>query len=191
MANFALSTTLITLLIQIGLIMAPTITYSRLELLGLMPSKCHLPLSTFTTLKELQICGVQPTQRGTRGGKIKHVEYRPTHKTIGPIENNSTVNTNKTFNLSLWNSQSACNKTVEICDYVIDRDIDVLCLTETWMQNEDQVVIGELSPPNYAFINVPRVSANDHQVVLASCINRNLTLVKLQILTFEIGTTMV
>ncbi len=56
-----------------------------------------------------------------------------------------------------------CNKTNEICDYVTDHDIDILCLNETWFRPDDAVVIGELSPPGYNFINTPRnYSSGDH-----------------------------
>ena len=54
------------------------------------------------------------------------------------------------------------NKTDKLCDYVSDRDIDVLCLTETWLRPQDPVVIGELCPPSYTFINAPRDSDDHH-----------------------------
>ena len=60
------------------------------------------------------------------------------------MENNNNGASTKTFNLSLWNSQSVGNKT----------------LTETWMHQDDQVVIGQISPPGYAFISVPRKCVN-------------------------------
>ena len=68
--------------------------------------------------------------------------------------------------------------------YVIDRDIDVLCLTETWMQNEDQVSSVNFLPLIMHSSMYPMFRLTTTMVVLASCINRNLTLVKLQILTF-------
>ena len=90
---------------------------------------------------------------GCRGGRVK---YRP----ISRINDYSPIK-NK-LNLSVWNSQLVCNKTDKLCDYVTDHDIDILCLTETWLRPEDPVVIGELSPPGYTFINVPRENAEDH-----------------------------
>jgi exonuclease III len=66
------------------------------------------------------------------------------------------------MNLSVWNAQSVGNKTEVICTYVIEHDIDILCLTETWMHQDDPVVINEMSPPGYAFINVPRDSDDHH-----------------------------
>ena len=63
MACFALWIVSVTLLTQVDLDIMPTlIKYSRLELMGLMPVKCQVPLSTYETLRELNICGVQRTQ---------------------------------------------------------------------------------------------------------------------------------
>ena len=114
---------------------------------------------TYQTLKELHICGVQPTQRGFKGGKssVLNINTETSRPAIQePITNDST----STLNLSLWNSQSVGNK--PICEYVTDRDIDILCLTETWLRKDDPVVIGEISPPGYSFINVPR-NSNNHR----------------------------
>jgi hypothetical protein len=145
--------------------MAPSISYSRLELLGLMPAKCSLPLSTYETLKEFKICGVEPTQRGSKGGinKVANSNTKSLGCMPGPT-NYSTESTTQTKHLaiSLWNAQSVGNKTTDICEYVTYHDIDALCLTETWMHKTDPVVIGEFTPPGYAFINVPRDSGDDH-----------------------------
>ena len=158
-----LITILIALLMPLEVIMmAPIITYSRLELLGLMPPKCELPLSTYQTLKELRICGVVPTQRGTRGGRfLKSMELGLDNVSRNNIHSAANDCTN-CCNLGLWNAQSVGNKTADICEYVTYHDIDILCLTETWMKDEDPVVIGEMSPPGYTFINVPRTSGDDH-----------------------------
>ncbi|XP_072021334.1 uncharacterized protein [Amphiura filiformis] len=104
--------------------------------------------------EQLDICSDIPTKRGCRGGKTSI--YTP----ISRIIDNTSVQ-NK-LNLSVWNAQSVCNKTDKLCDYVTDHDIDVLCLTETWLRPDDPVVIEELSPPGYSFINVPRNSEVDH-----------------------------
>ena len=35
-------------------------------------------------------------------------------------------------------------------------------LTETWLNENDQVAIGEVTPPDYVFLNIPRGSGDDH-----------------------------
>ena len=160
MACFALWIVSVTLLTQVDLDIMPTlIKYSRLELMGLMPVKCQVPLSTYETLRELNICGVQRTQRGCRGGGGK-CKTNPHTDTSTVLNSTKSASQNEHLNLSVWNAQSVGNKTNDICEYVITHDIDILCLTETWMKPDDPVVIKEMSPPGYAFINTPRVYAS-------------------------------
>ena len=50
---------------------------------------------------------------------------------------------------------------------IVERDLDVLCLTETWLREEgDDVSIGEMTPPGFSFLHRPRVS--EEVVVLLS-----------------------
>ena len=39
---------------------------------------------------------------------------------------------------------------------IVERDLDVLCLTETWLREEgDDVSIGEMTPPGFSFLHRP------------------------------------
>ena len=38
--------------------------------------------------------------------------------------------------------------------------ISIFCALPQWLKSDDHVVVGDLSPPGYAFINVPRESAD-------------------------------
>ena len=141
MAELILYALFIAPILNLTSIMAPNISYSREELLQLQPDNTsgvgRVPISTYRTLQDLGICSSTPTKRGCRGGRVK---YPPISRVIdySPIKNK--------LNLRVWNSQSVCNKTDKLRDYVTDHDIDILCLTETWLRPEDPVVIGELSP---------------------------------------------
>jgi hypothetical protein len=64
------------------------------------------------------------------------------------------------MNLALWNPRSIRNKTITCNDYIIDQDIDVIFLVETWLATDDPVVIGEVKPNGYTFLNVPRGTSN-------------------------------
>ena len=85
-------------------------------------------------------------------------------KNTGPnrlIDLNSKVgpNNHKThgIRLALNNAQSVRNKTDMIVDHIIENDIDVLCITESWLcESGDEKVIKDLTPDVYKFINVPR-----------------------------------
>ena len=50
------------------------------------------------------------------------------------------------------------NKIKKVKDFVVDHDIDILAITETWLQpgNIDEVDIGTLCPIGYRFFHVPR-----------------------------------
>ena len=56
------------------------------------------------------------------------------------------------------NITSIKNKTMAVKDFVVDQDIDILALTETWLHpgNIDDVEIRTLSPTHYRFLHVPR-----------------------------------
>ena len=42
-------------------------------------------------------------------------------------------------------------------DYVVDKNINICTVTETWLEHEDEVIRAELNAIGYAFKDVPRV----------------------------------
>ena len=60
------------------------------------------------------------------------------------------------LNCALVNIQSVGNKTCEIRDYINDNKLDVLVLTETWLNNSDSAKIKEMTPDTHMFLHVPR-----------------------------------
>jgi hypothetical protein len=49
------------------------------------------------------------------------------------------------------------NKSLDIHDLILEKELDVLCLTETWLKEAgDEPVIGELVPPGYTFTHRAR-----------------------------------
>ena len=62
------------------------------------------------------------------------------------------------MSICLLNSRSINNKVLIIQDYVVDHQIDILGITETWTKSdgESNRVVNELSPRGYSFIHVPR-----------------------------------
>ena len=63
---------------------------------------------------------------------------------------------------ALFNVRSVRNKRLLIKDYVVDNDVDIFALTETWLHpdNRDDQVIGDLIPVGYSFYHVPRQFGN-------------------------------
>ena len=62
---------------------------------------------------------------------------------------------------------------------IVERDLDVLCLTETWLKEEgDDVNIGEMTPPGFSFLHRPRVSGRGGGVALIFRQHLNVRLCK-------------
>lgn len=59
-------------------------------------------------------------------------------------------------NVATINCESCNNKTTDLVDYIIDQDLDICCLTETWLQVDDSVTPRDLCPEGYDIISVPR-----------------------------------
>ena len=98
-----------------------------------------------------------PTERGTRGER----------RTRSPKEQHSTGNNlitikrsthqTKHFNIGYINAQSSRNKVHELSDLIIDTNLDMLFITESWLSpNGDEAIIKSLTPPNYSCKSFPR-----------------------------------
>ena len=68
----------------------------------------------------------------------------------------TAVVTRKSTSLALINSRSVRNKAELIRDYIVDRDLDIVCITEKWLSTSDTAVINALTPEGYNFRNLPR-----------------------------------
>ena len=142
-----------------------TVSYSRNQLLSLR--KTH-PISdeVYHKIKEL---GISKHRRGRRAGRHvrKHVQVvHSDHRTKqlkgsgGGVNSSNLVNIHSDCNTKLdihyWNAQSIGNKTTTVYDYLLDKDVDVFVITETWLGEEEPVIIGECTPLGYSFFNFPR-----------------------------------
>ena len=66
------------------------------------------------------------------------------------------------FHAHFENAQSVRNKTTAIADFLLEKNVDILFLTETWPNQNDHVIIGEFALPGYSFLNIPRLTTNLH-----------------------------
>ena len=48
------------------------------------------------------------------------------------------------------------NKVELIKDYILEEDIDICALTETWLSEHDQPIVGDLQPDGYKLLHVDR-----------------------------------
>tara|TARA_B110000881_G_scaffold40031_1_gene32496 strand:+ start:158 stop:3112 length:2955 start_codon:yes stop_codon:yes gene_type:complete len=91
------------------------------------------------------------------------------------------------MNVHYWNAQSIGNKTTTICEYLLDKDVDILVITETWLAEDDPVTIGECTPTGYSFFSFPR-PGDEHggiAFISKSCLKLSISPTGVDTVTFE------
>ena len=65
--------------------------------------------------------------------------------------------------MASWLRGSWTQLILSVKDYIVDRDIDIFALTETWLEpgDSDRLLIEELIPPGYRFLHNPRSIGRD------------------------------
>ena len=65
--------------------------------------------------------------------------------------------------LGYINCRSARNKTASILNFIIENDLDLLAMVETWFSAEgDEANLQELTPEGYLYKHAPRPTPADH-----------------------------
>ena len=59
---------------------------------------------------------------------------------------------------------AVCNKVYFLVDFVVDHDLDMLYLTETWPQSEDTISATAVTPCGYLFEHVAPSNLRDDDV---------------------------
>ena len=98
------------------------------------------PISSFVTTRNSMLSYYEEKQQGVNFHNLSYVELGKQRLT----------------SFCLMNAQSVRNKTETIVDYIIENDIDICAFTETWLSEEDNIKIGDLTPSGYSFSHVPR-----------------------------------
>ena len=82
----------------------------------------------------------------------------------------------KYVNFCLFNAQSVGNKTLSISDYIIDNNIDLCIITESWIKSDDHVKIAELVPTGYNvhMISRPQRAGGGIMVIIHQSIKAKL-----------------
>ena len=80
----------------------------------------------------------RPTHRGCRGGvhKLRRTPVKQTGINAANLLNIQLTTNVRPAKLCLLNTRSVCNKADFLVDYVADHDLDILCITETWLSSE-------------------------------------------------------
>ena len=70
--------------------------------------------------------------------------------------------------LSLLNARSVKNKSFLIKDFAVDNNIDILAITETWLQADvsNQIAVNSICPTGFGFHHLPRMGSREGGVAL-------------------------
>ena len=106
-----------------------------------------------------------------------------------PVIVKNLYKTKQFINIMILNAQSCRTITIELHDLLIDKDLDILILTETWLyETGDEVLIKEMTPPGYKFFSFPRnngQSGGGIGFMVKEDLCKNLLFFKLPYTTFE------
>lgn len=70
------------------------------------------------------------------------------------------------MNFGLFNSRSICNKTISVLQLLSDFDLDICCVTETWLRKADTAKFAEMKDLGYAIHNQPRAGRGGGVAIL-------------------------
>ena len=191
---------------------SPSVSYSRSKLFDLRnkaksPNSTHcLPPDILTHIQNLGILAEKPHHRRTHRGKkagCRRAKYIPVcaeqrHDPFLQAEMDRYSNPNNfaqfpsssqnNIKAALWNARSTRNKTLSVYDFVLENNIDILFVTETWLCEDDPVIIGELTPPSYSFLNIPRTQTDLYGgigILYRSSLKLSIKQTDIKTITFE------
>ena len=124
------------------------LSYTKQELLALKDRTLHHRIYTLSpaTCVNIRTYRIQKRKfRRKRGGRRKNIRpqsYNPRNVIkIKLHHKNSFKNVCENVKLATINTQSLKPKSAMLWNYIIDENIDISVLTETWLQSEDQLWI--------------------------------------------------
>ena len=77
---------------------------------------------------------------------------------IGIKTTTAMIEKDRKIRCGLLNIRSLSSKTVLINESISDNQIDLFCLTETWLGHEEYISLNEATPPSHINTQIPRGS---------------------------------
>lgn len=138
------------IMIGITTLLLLTLTYSQSELYNIRKANTRLSPTAHDDLirsglfieRQPDYKPYKPTRRGKRAGQRKLLRSR--------VKENITI--------GLWNVRSVNNKATIVNETIVDKEISLCFINETWLRENDNngKVLHDLLPHNYQIVNIPR-----------------------------------
>lgn len=69
-----------------------------------------------------------------------------------------TKSINNSLKCGVLNARSINNKTEAVVDFILEHKLDVLCVTETWLQASDSFTANSVTPNGFSIVSNPRLN---------------------------------
>lgn len=124
----------------------------------------------------------RPLPRGVNPGNLRRVSR------VAPAANLTEASTK----CALVNARSVMNKSFILRDFFITHSLDLLFITESWINLGESAVFSELLPPDCTFINTPRTTGRGGGIATIlknslHCKPLAMTFTSFELSCFELG----
>ena len=126
---------------------------------------------------------VKPAKSSVSPSVINQLNQNDTH------QNNSF----NVLNIPLWNARSIRYKSTTVSDCMISDIVEIMFLTETFLNESDYVVIGKCTLPTHTFVSIPRGKGDEHggvAILLQSSLKLRVVPFQFNDTTFEYGSAL-
>src|SRR3977135_4271878 len=89
-----------------------------------------------------------------------HIKKKRSHQNVIMTANNKTNHNTlrNSLNYGVLNARSINNKTKTVNDFLLEHHLDILCITETWLQSDDSFTSHHVTPCGYSIVSSPRLN---------------------------------
>jgi hypothetical protein len=124
--------------------------------------KHNVSKDVFDTICSLGISQYKPTRRGKKGGRKHRLKLSNAPTSATPSSRNAGTDVSL-FSLNCQGAKEK-SKTGFITDLIVEHQIQIFCLTETWFagNQSDDFCLRSMTPPGYDIVNVPRGGGDPH-----------------------------